>query len=198
VPGSHFIVHDARLTVTSTSPAMASRGDSAGSGGRHRRATLIVAARNRSNLGTPFPGIWRDQAPLKNSRYCGCVGGVGGRQLRQLPVGALKPASAAIPTATAEKQHDDNDDQKSCGVHSVLRKSQSAAPTPAEFCIELLNMAPISTLPRHARRLARPRVISVETVRLRRCGDSRPPNFSHASLQFSICAKAMRGCVICQ
>jgi hypothetical protein len=41
---------------------------------------------------------------------------------------ALKPASAAIPTATAEKQHDDNDDQKSCGVHSVLRKSPNQGP----------------------------------------------------------------------
>jgi hypothetical protein len=41
---------------------------------------------------------------------------------------ALKPAPAAIPTATADKQHDDNDDQKSCRVHSVLRKSPNQRP----------------------------------------------------------------------
>ena len=33
---------------------------------------------------------------------------------------ALKPASPAVPTAAADKQHYDYDDQKSCGVHTVL------------------------------------------------------------------------------
>jgi MFS family permease len=65
---------------------------------------------------------------------------VGGRQLKAALYRALIPASAAIPTATAEKQHDDNDDQKSCGVHSVLRKSQGLAPYPRGVSIELLNM----------------------------------------------------------
>ena len=34
--------------------------------------------------------------------------------------GTLEPASPAVPTAAADKQHYDYDDQKSCGVHSVL------------------------------------------------------------------------------
>ena len=33
---------------------------------------------------------------------------------------ALKPASPAVPTTTADKQHYDYDDQKSCGVHTIL------------------------------------------------------------------------------
>ena len=33
---------------------------------------------------------------------------------------ALEPASPAVPTAAADKQHYDYDDQKSCGVHAVL------------------------------------------------------------------------------
>jgi len=33
---------------------------------------------------------------------------------------ALEPASPAVPTAAADKQHYDYDDQKSCGVHTVL------------------------------------------------------------------------------
>ncbi len=32
----------------------------------------------------------------------------------------LEPASPAIPTAAADKQHYDYDDQKSCGIHAVL------------------------------------------------------------------------------
>jgi len=32
---------------------------------------------------------------------------------------ALKPASPAVPTAAADKQHYDYDDQKSCGVYTV-------------------------------------------------------------------------------
>ncbi len=32
----------------------------------------------------------------------------------------LEPASPAVPTAAADKQHYDYDDQKSCGVHTVL------------------------------------------------------------------------------
>jgi hypothetical protein len=35
-------------------------------------------------------------------------------------VAALEPASPAEPTAAADKQHYDYDDQKSCGVHTVL------------------------------------------------------------------------------
>ena len=34
---------------------------------------------------------------------------------------ALEPASPAVPTAAADKQHYDYDDQKSCGVHAVLQ-----------------------------------------------------------------------------
>jgi len=33
---------------------------------------------------------------------------------------ALEPASPAVPTAAADKQYYDDDDQKSCGVHTVL------------------------------------------------------------------------------
>jgi len=44
------------------------------------------------------------------------VGAVESRRLEA----ALKPASPAVPTAAAEKQHYDYDDQKSCGVHTVL------------------------------------------------------------------------------
>jgi len=33
---------------------------------------------------------------------------------------ALEPASPTIPTAAADKQYYDDDDQKSCGVHAVL------------------------------------------------------------------------------
>ena len=33
---------------------------------------------------------------------------------------ALEPASPAVPTAAADKQHYDYDDQKSCGIHTVL------------------------------------------------------------------------------
>jgi hypothetical protein len=32
----------------------------------------------------------------------------------------LEPASPAVPTAAADKQHYDYDDQESCGVHTVL------------------------------------------------------------------------------
>jgi hypothetical protein len=59
------------------------------------------------SYGTNLPALWRRSAELVD----------------KVSYRALKPAPAAIPTATAEKQHDDNDDQKSCGVHSVLRKS---------------------------------------------------------------------------
>jgi hypothetical protein len=34
--------------------------------------------------------------------------------------GFLEPASPAVKTATSEKQHYDDDDQKSCVVHIVL------------------------------------------------------------------------------
>jgi len=36
---------------------------------------------------------------------------------------SLEPASSAIPTAAADKQHYDDDDQKSCRVHIVLLKA---------------------------------------------------------------------------
>ena len=32
----------------------------------------------------------------------------------------LEPASPAVPTASPEKQHYDDDDKKGCGVHIVL------------------------------------------------------------------------------
>ena len=35
-------------------------------------------------------------------------------------VGKLVPASAAVPTATEKKQHEDDDDQKCRGVHAGL------------------------------------------------------------------------------
>ena len=38
----------------------------------------------------------------------------------------LEPAAPAVPTATADKQYYDDDDQKSCGVHNVLLITVSA------------------------------------------------------------------------
>ena len=43
-----------------------------------------------------------------------------GRSKAEDIAAALEPASPAIPTAAADKQHYDDNDQKSCGVHTVL------------------------------------------------------------------------------
>jgi hypothetical protein len=37
---------------------------------------------------------------------------------------SLEPASPAIPTTAADKQHYDDDDQKRCRVHIVLLKAR--------------------------------------------------------------------------
>ena len=43
-----------------------------------------------------------------------------GRLQAENMAAALEPASPAVPTAAADKQYYDDDDQKSCGVHTVL------------------------------------------------------------------------------
>ncbi len=43
-----------------------------------------------------------------------------GRSKAENMAATLEPASPAVPTAAADKQHYDYDDQKSCGVHTVL------------------------------------------------------------------------------
>ena len=47
------------------------------------------------------------------------------QQLRQAKplyrASSLEPASSAVPTPASDKQHYDDDDQESCGVHIVLQ-----------------------------------------------------------------------------
>jgi hypothetical protein len=43
-----------------------------------------------------------------------------GRSKAENMAAALKPASPTVPTAAPDKQYYDDDDQKSCGVHTVL------------------------------------------------------------------------------
>jgi hypothetical protein len=35
-------------------------------------------------------------------------------------VKGLKPASPAVPTATENEQHDDDNDEECCGIHVIL------------------------------------------------------------------------------
>ena len=39
----------------------------------------------------------------------------------------LEPAPSAVPTATADQQHYEDNDQKSCGVHIVLLQRQTGS-----------------------------------------------------------------------
>jgi hypothetical protein len=41
---------------------------------------------------------------------------------------SLEPTPSAVPTATADQQHNENDDKKSCGVHVALHLGDKRGP----------------------------------------------------------------------